>query len=91
MKKNIFITLILNLLCISFGFAQSPQAKNFFDKGSIAFRKADYQNAKTFFDQAIQAESRASKRLYWDAYKYRGRTYRNLWDYEAARFGILMG
>jgi tetratricopeptide (TPR) repeat protein len=84
MKKNIFIALIMKLLGISFVFAQSPQSKLYFDKGTVAFRKADYNGAKTLFDQAIQEEARASKRLYLDAYKYRGRTHRNLFDYEAA-------
>jgi tetratricopeptide (TPR) repeat protein len=84
MKKNIFIALILKLLCISFVFAQSPQSKLYFDKGAAAFRKSDYKNAKSFFDQAIQEESKATKRLYLDAYKYRGRINRNLFDYEAA-------
>jgi tetratricopeptide (TPR) repeat protein len=84
MKKNIFIALILKLLWIPFVFAQSPQSKSYFDKGAIAYRKSDYKNAKSFFDQAIQEESKATKRLYLDAYKYRGRTNRNLLDYEAA-------
>ncbi|MEY4933663.1 MAG: hypothetical protein RIS64_22 [Bacteroidota bacterium] len=84
MKKNIFIVLILKLLCISLIGAQSPQSKLYFDKGSAAFRKSDYKSAKSFFDQAIQEESKATKRLYLDAYKYRGRTNRNLFDYEAA-------
>ncbi len=84
MKKNIFITWIVKLFAISFAFAQSPQSKLYFDKGTAAYRKSDYNSAKTFFDQAIQEESRATKRLYLDAYKFRGKTYRNLTDYTAA-------
>ena len=79
MNKKHVILLIAFIGIAAAAFAQSREAKEYFDQGRLAFNAKDYDQAIKEFNVAIRLDSN-----YADAYNGRGAAYSNKRDYDRA-------